>query len=57
MIIFQIGTSYNIILLILDSDFNDNLKNKIALIAGSFVKSKEVASDGDCGIYALKKYK
>ena len=57
MITFQIGTSYNIILLILDSDFNDNLKNKIALIAGSFVKSKEVASDGDCGIYALKKYK
>ena len=43
--------SYNIIS---DSDFNDNLKNKIALIAGSFVKSKEVPSDGDCGAHALR---
>lgn len=45
------NTSYNIIS---DSYFNDNLKNKIALIAGSFVKSKEIPSDGDCGAHALR---
>lgn len=45
------NTNYNIIS---NSNFNDTLKNEITLIAGSFVKLKEVPRDGDCGAHALR---
>jgi len=42
--------SYNIVS---NTSLNYSLKKEIALIAGSFVKLKDVPSDGDCGAHAL----
>jgi len=37
-----------------NNTISDNLRNEIALIAGSFVKTKDVHGDGDCGAHALR---
>lgn len=43
--------NYNIIS---KNNLNNNLKNKITLIAGSFNKIKDVPKDGDCGAHVLR---
>lgn len=45
--------SYNIVS---NTNLNYSLKKEIALIASSFVKLKDVLSDGDCGAHALRVY-
>ena len=42
-----IGKNFN-------NTINDNLKNEITLIAGSFIKTENVPGDGDCGAHALR---
>ncbi|CAI6351677.1 unnamed protein product [Macrosiphum euphorbiae] len=42
-----IGKNFN-------NTISDNLKNEIALIDGSFRKTKDVPGDGDCGAHALR---
>jgi len=37
-----------------DDEINDKLKNDIIHTAGSFIKSENVLSDGDCGAHALR---
>lgn len=44
-------TSFNIIS---KNNLDKNLQKEIVLIAGSFVKIKEVPADGDCGAHALR---